>query len=1065
MTSKTLLGLFMAVGFLLTACSQITSQEKVAQPAPVSSDGDLITDRPQTKQPGLVMVKLSQLPLLSSAKMVDGKRVLDEEHRAALLAEQEEFEKQVTALSPDIQVVYRYQLVMNGMALVAPPELEDQIEQLAGVMAVEATQEFAPPTSLAATSNKDVANINSRNSVTFVGGNQVQENLTVVDENGETIPVDGQDVRVGIIDTGIDYTHIMLGGAGTKEAYEAIDPKAPSDAFPNQKVVGGIDLVGTDFNAADADWQKRIPQPDNNPIDEAGHGTHVAGTVGGLGDGQNTYSGVAPGADLYAIKVFGAGGSTNDYVVIAALEYAADPNGDGNLEDQLDVVNLSLGGGYGKPYILYREALETLSQGGTFVVAAAGNSGHVDNIVGAPSTADAAISVAASVDYSEHNWRFPAVRFRTPNHSEILAKAIEGPISTPISEAGNVSGSLVYAGLGTDPVTDELKAKLTGKVALIDRGEISFTQKLAMAKAAGAVGVVIANNQPGEPLIMGGETSIDLPAIMITQDLGKILKEEIKAGETIIEFQTSEVVESPEVIDTLTDFSSKGPRSLDSAIKPEIAAPGFQVLSAAMGTGNGGVKLNGTSMAAPHVAGAAALLRQYRSQLDSSQLKSLLVASAKPINDAEGKIYPVSLQGGGRMDVFNAATLPVVFEPSTLSLGEVTVDNRKMIRRHVTVTNTTDQELTLGVTSQPRQGLSIQGPGQVTLAAGESQSLTFSITVTAPDADTHHQEFDGFISFTSVDETLAQLPVLAVANRISNIEAKSLLVHSTSISDATGAAADLTLSNSSQNAGDALIFNLLGRDTRKARGETTRESHMSLTCDLESAGYRVVKAKTEEGEKLMLQVAMKLYKPVTNWEHCQVSVQIDADGDGILDQELGGIHGTRLAGVGLPAYFSLLLDAKKMKEIRQAYELAIGKNPNVELNYRDAVVDAQSMKVYNHSTLAVIQADITKLAKTAEGDLRLKAAVLNEEADVVESDDYLSNHAKSWHTIRLNPQASAYYGMPEIVTIPAQSEMTVPLTHGEDQRSLVVYMPQNAFVMSDTGNDRQSQVKRPEFAY
>jgi subtilisin family serine protease len=123
-------------------------------------------------------------------------------------------------------------------------------------------------------------------------------------------------------------------------------------------------------------------------LDEATHGTHVAGTVAGLGDGVNTYDGVAPDAALYAIKVFGAKGGTSDEVVIAALEYAADPTGDLSFQQQLDVVNLSLGSNYGNPHIMYNHAIKNLVRGGTVVVASGGNSGDSSYIVGAPGISD-----------------------------------------------------------------------------------------------------------------------------------------------------------------------------------------------------------------------------------------------------------------------------------------------------------------------------------------------------------------------------------------------------------------------------------------------------------------------------------------------------------------------------------------------------------------------------------------------------------------------------------------------------------------------------------------------------
>src|SRR5690606_14720236 len=195
-----------------------------------------------------------------------------------------------------------------------------------------------------------------------------------------------------------------------------------------------------------------IPIPDQDPIDEGGHGTHVAGTVAGLGDGVNTYDGVAPGALLHAIKVFGADGSTGDSVIIAALEYAADPNGDLDPADQLNVVNLSLGSSFGTPHILYSEAMKNLIEGGTMAVASGGNSGHYNYIVGAPGTTSEAISVAASVDDMDHNFKFPAVKFTKADADTVISKAVEAVFSKSIEEAGDVSGKLVFIGLADQPL-------------------------------------------------------------------------------------------------------------------------------------------------------------------------------------------------------------------------------------------------------------------------------------------------------------------------------------------------------------------------------------------------------------------------------------------------------------------------------------------------------------------------------------------------------------------------------------------------------------------------------------
>ena len=227
---------------------------------------------------------------------------------------------------------------------------------------IEADEKFALPLTIKKSLNVHRGPLDLKNSMSFIGVDKVH-GLKIQNETGETIAVRGAGVRVGIIDSGIDYTHEMLGGSGDPTAFESINPNETSDHFPNKKVVGGFDFAGESFNPGSHIYKARIPAPDANPLDQGGHGTHVAGTTAGVGDGVNTYDGAAPDADLYALKVFGdEGGGTSDTIVIAALEYAADPNGDLDPSDRLDVVNLSLGGAFGKPHNLYGRAIKNIVQ-------------------------------------------------------------------------------------------------------------------------------------------------------------------------------------------------------------------------------------------------------------------------------------------------------------------------------------------------------------------------------------------------------------------------------------------------------------------------------------------------------------------------------------------------------------------------------------------------------------------------------------------------------------------------------------------------------------------------------
>ena len=193
----------------------------------------------------------------------------------------------------------------------------------------------------------------------------------------------GEGVKIGIIDTGIDYTHADFGGSGNPadSSPPVNDPNViEPGTFPTAKVVGGWDFAGATYDARD---DASVPQPDGDPIDGDGHGTHVAGTAAGVGTSA-IGAGVAPGASLYALKVFGdLGGSTN--LTSDAIEWALDPNRDGDMKDHLDVINMSLGSPFGEPQDPSAISASNAAKLGIIVVASAGNEGGLYSyITGAP---------------------------------------------------------------------------------------------------------------------------------------------------------------------------------------------------------------------------------------------------------------------------------------------------------------------------------------------------------------------------------------------------------------------------------------------------------------------------------------------------------------------------------------------------------------------------------------------------------------------------------------------------------------------------------------------------------
>ena len=1007
----------------------------------------IMSTRPQTATDTIAVVKLHEKPLLTAMQVINGKKQIDPDQVKAVLAEQADVIAKLNAISPKIEVLYRYRLVANGLAIVTPLDLLPQIREITNVAYVETQTSFARP-EVQTTSISFSGPALTNSSVKFIGASDAQAR-----------GIRGQGMKIGIIDTGIDYTHAMFGGAGTPDAYKAVDPSKDSGLFPSAKVVGGIDLVGTEYDSDSADYSKRTPHMDHNPLDEAGHGSHVAGTVAGHGDGVNTYDGVAPDASLYAIKVFGKDGSTGDAVVVAGLEYAANPKGDLDLSDALDVVNLSLGSSYGSGHILYTEAMQNLSRAGTVVVASAGNSGDNDYIVGAPSVADDAISVAASVDDMDQNWKFRAVRFTTVDEPALLIEAIEGTITKSLKDISDVTGPLVAIGLADQDLSADVKLKLKGNVALIDRGVVPFSQKIARAVDAGAIGVVVANNQSGEPIAMGGDGQFDIPAIMVTKALGEKLKLEMLKGPVTIAFKTEGRIEKPQLIDTITGFSSKGPRSNDALLKPEISAPGSLVISAKMGGGAEAVQMSGTSMASPHMTGVMALLKQSHPNLSSAELKSLAMSTAKTLNDADGVVYPLSRQGAGRIQVLRAIDQQVVSEPAALSLGEVTIESRKMIRQSVTLKNTASSSVSYDVVFSGGKGLSLRNaPRTVTLSGLESKTLTLDFIIDASSLAQSSTELDGLLTLNVGGVESLRIPVIAIADKISQIQADSLVIHSTSLLDSQGAAVDVNLKNVGVNPGDAYLFNLIGEDGRKE--DKFHDPYMERGCDMQSAGYRVI----EKNGVPTIQFAVKIYEPLSTWDNCEVSVLIDADGDGIPEQELVGAKQDHLKGLSKTTFASLLLDASAARGMRKQFELdTLAHKKDVTENYTDAVVAISEMLSPVYSTVAIVEAPVSALKVRLTGELSVRILTSYQELSAVTPDDVLEKNAKTWTAISVAPGAQAFTGLPEKLSLNPGDQMTVQITKGAGFEKLLVLAPQNAPVVGGLRFDQQSMILDPIF--
>lgn len=626
--------------------------------------------------------------------------------------EQDDFVASLRRSGLPAEELYRSRHTLNGVALLADGTQLDALRAMPGVKAV---RRLVPKRLL------------NSSSVPFVGA------PAVWDPQG--LGATGAGVRVGIIDTGIDYIHKDLGGTGSYSGQHFDDSTVPWTA----KVVGGHDFVGDDYDGSSG------VRPDGDPMDACiGHGSHVAGTVAGLGldaDG-NAYSGpytpglgfsglrigpgMAPGARLYALRIFGCEGGTN--MLIPALEWAMDPNDDDDLSDHLDVVNLSLGTEYGTLDDPDSEAVDRAVAAGVVVVAAAGNEGDGYFITSSPAVADGAISVASVGDSGNLIYTLNVNSPLGLGSTEVQPAAFGPPVA-----GSELTGDLVRANPARGCTPFSNASEMTGKIALVDRGDCYFTVKVKNAQLAGAVAALIANNEDDRVRMIGYDASITIPSASLTKDDGSTLKSRLPTpgvNVTIVKDAFADVV---------SDFSSRGPRRGDLALKPDLAAPGSEITSIAAGPGDGSVEMRGTSMATPHVVGAVALLRQLHPAWSPLWIKAALMNTARSEVFTRTNLTPPVVgpgrMGAGRLDVARAARTSLLAfaddgtQRVSLSFGLVDVLGHAEMERPVRVVNTgpTDAILILGVTPiADLQGADLLLPegGTLVVPAGGERTFT-----------------------------------------------------------------------------------------------------------------------------------------------------------------------------------------------------------------------------------------------------------------------------------------------------------------------------------------------------
>ncbi len=562
----------------------------------------------------------------------------------------------------------------------------------------------------------------------------------------------GKGVRIGVIDTGIDYTHKDFGGPGTPAAYDAAKAASASptwrDTLPalgKAKIAGGHDFVGDDYNADPEDpTYQPVPHPDENPLDCNNHGTHVSGTASGYGVNANgsTFTGnyanltkpglldmtvgpgMAPAATLYGLKVFGCAGSTDE--VIPALDWAMDPNGDGDFSDHLDIVNLSLGAAESPADDPENDVVNELTSHGVLAVMSAGNNGDLTDTGGAPGNATSALTVGSSVDSFQLR---DGMKVDAPSS---VAGVVAGQMSVAYDWPGNgpthqpVSGTVAtIPGANADgcqTFSAAEAAKVQGKVAWLEWDDNDTTRRCgsagraANARTAGAIGAIFTSGLDVFGAGITGDAAI--PVIQLPKAGTDKLRPPAEAGTLQVTFDGAlqatikDITES--ITDTLSNFSSRGVHGSLAGVKPDVAAPGDTIASAGRGTGDGVLVLNGTSMASPLTAGISALVRSKHPDYSPLELKAAVMNNAGHDvwtgPDKSGNRYGPARVGAGRVDALRAVNADTIAfspgpdNPVSASFGVVPapVDRAKTSKtRPLTVVNKSNRTIRYQLSYEP----------------------------------------------------------------------------------------------------------------------------------------------------------------------------------------------------------------------------------------------------------------------------------------------------------------------------------------------------------------------------
>jgi minor extracellular serine protease Vpr len=592
-------------------------------------------------------------------------------YRAQLNAGRNEFKRWLRANAPSAKVTGEYDISLNAVAVQLNGTPLATIAAAPMVQSAEYNALYYPNLS------ESYKIINASDAWTGAGGRATA----------------GAGIKIGDIDTGIDETHPFFDPTGF--SYPEGFPKCDAADSASHHEDQDCNYVSEKVIVAKVFYNKALQQGlDAQAIGD--HGSHTAGIAAGVtgktavvnGVSIDDMSGIAPGAWLGNYNVFPNDiPSARSEDILNAVDEA--------IEDGMDILNLSLGGGYHGNNDLLAMGLDNAVDAGVVVAVAAGNSGPGQGTLESPGRSRKAITVGGST-----NQHFVGQPFTYPAGGGTTVGAAVGEFDPLPAASFDLFDTHSDGCASVDPGASD-------KLAIIDRGVCTFSQKVANAKAAGAIAVLIINNVAGDPIAMARTAGFDddLPAVMIGKTEGAALRvanpPDASAVATFQEFIT------PQNKDIAYGNSGQGPTDVDLAVKPDLTSVAVNVLSSITcvgkpagcpDNGSGWAFFTGTSMSTPHIAGGAAVLLQLYPDWSPAQIKSALVNHADlVVKDAATGLHDTgpTLQGGGRENLSVSAEATTWMDPVSASFGRVTVGHPTSVT--ITLYNPTNADQTFAV--------------------------------------------------------------------------------------------------------------------------------------------------------------------------------------------------------------------------------------------------------------------------------------------------------------------------------------------------------------------------------